>query len=55
MSLVRLTAKPLVVAMPVSATVPITGVPPPTVAGLSETFAMVGGLTVSDAVCVTPE
>ena len=55
LSLVRLTAKPLVVAVPVSVTVPITDVPPPTVVALRETLARTGGLTVSDAVCVTPE
>jgi hypothetical protein len=55
LSLDKLTSKPLVIAMPVSVTVPITGVPPPTAIELMETPARVGGLTVSDAVCVTPE
>jgi hypothetical protein len=55
LSLVRLTAKPLVVAMPVRVTVPVADIPPFTAAGLSEMPAMVGGLTISGAVCVTPE
>jgi hypothetical protein len=54
LSLVRFTAKPPAGATLESVTVPVEGVPPVTVVGVSETLARTGGLIVRVAVFVTP-
>jgi hypothetical protein len=48
------TCAPPAAAGPSSVTVPVTGVPPVTLALLRLSAATLGGTTVSDAVCVAP-
>ena len=50
----RATCAPPAGARPSSVTVPVTGVPPVTLAWLRLTADTPGGTTVSDAVCVAP-
>src|SRR3989454_12644918 len=49
------TCAPPAGAGPFSVTVPAEGLPPVTLAGLSASEETIGGITVSEAVCVRPE